>query len=87
MRLVRDVAVDGAGNLYIADEQNHRIRVVTPSGVISTLAGTGVGGFSGDNGPANQARISGPRGVAVDAAGRILIGDTANNRIRRVTLP
>ena len=81
---VRDLAVDGAGNLYIADEKNHRIRRVDTAGIIRTFAGTGVAGFSGDGGPATSARIRAPRGVAVDRSGRILIGDTANHVIRRV---
>ncbi len=84
MREVRDVAVDGAGNLYIADEQNHRIRWVDTSGIMRTLAGTGVSGFSGDGGPSTSARIRGPRGVAVDPSGRVLIGDTGNHVIRRI---
>jgi sugar lactone lactonase YvrE len=82
---VRDVAVDAAGNLYIADEENNRIRRVDPSGIMSTFAGTGSSGFSGDGGPPAAARISGPRGVAVDASGRVLIGDTGNHRVRRVS--
>jgi myo-inositol-hexaphosphate 3-phosphohydrolase len=81
---VRDVAVDAGGNIYIADELNHRIRRVDTTGVIRTFAGTGVAGFSGDGGPATSARIRGPRGVAIDAAGRVLIGDTGNHAIRRV---
>ncbi|HEV8624845.1 MAG TPA: phytase [Acidimicrobiia bacterium] len=81
---VRDVAVDGAGNLYIADELNNRIRWVDTSGIIRTFAGTGVSGFSGDGGPATSAQIRGPRGVAVDPQGRVLIGDTGNHVIRRV---
>jgi len=84
MREVRDVAVDPAGNLYIADEQNHRIRWVDTSGIMRTFAGTGVAAFSGEGGPATSARIRGPRGVAVDPAGRVLIGDTGNHAIRRV---
>ena len=84
LRRVRDVAVDAAGNVYIADQENHRIRRVSPSGIITTFAGTGVTGFSGDGGQADAARVAGPRGVAVDADGRVLIGDTGNHRIRRV---
>jgi streptogramin lyase len=82
---VRDVAVDGAGNLYIADEVNHRIRRVDTGGIIRTFAGTGSSGFSGDGGPATAAQIRGPRGVAVDPQGRVLIGDTGNHAIRRVS--
>jgi DNA-binding beta-propeller fold protein YncE len=80
----RMVTFDQAGNMYIADEQNHRIRWVDTSGIIRTFAGTGVSGFSGDGGVATAARIAGPRGVAVDPQGRVLIGDTGNHAIRRV---
>ena len=81
---VRDVAVDPAGNVYIADEQNHRIRRVSPSGIITTFAGTGTSGFSGDGGTPQSARVAGPRGVEVTPSGDVLIGDTGNHRIRRV---
>ena len=80
----RGVAVDGAGNLYIADR--FRIRKVDSAGTITTIAGTGEGGFSGDGGPATQAQISAPYGVAVDGAGNLYIADTGNVRIRKVTL-
>ena len=80
------VAVDGSGNLYIADTWNGRIRRVDPSGTITTLAGTGRWGFSGDNGPAVQARLRNPDGVAVDGSGNLYIADTGNHRIRIVTL-
>ena len=79
------VAVDAAGNLFIADSGNNRIRKVTPDGVISTVAGTGMRGFEGDFGPAASARLNGPRGVAVDAAGNLFIADSSNHRIRKVT--
>jgi sugar lactone lactonase YvrE len=83
----RDVAVDSAGNVYVADETANRIRRVSPSGVVSDFAGTGSAGLSGDGGPAGQARIKGPRGVAFDTAdGSVLIGDTGNSRIRVVRL-
>ncbi len=78
-------AVDAAGNLYIADMGNHRIRKVTPSGMISTFAGTGAAGYSGDGAQAPQAQLNLPRGVAVDAAGYVFIADTNNNCIRKVT--
>ena len=84
LRRVRDVAVDAAGNVYIADQENHRIRRVTASGVMSTFAGTGTGGFSGDGGEPAAARVAGPRGVEVTPAGDVLISDTGNHRIRRV---
>jgi hypothetical protein len=79
------VAVDAAGNFFIADYSNNRIRKVTPAGTMSTIAGTGTRGFSGDGGPATSAQLSSPPGVAVDAAGNLFILDPANNRIRKVT--
>lgn len=79
------VALDGAGNLYIADSWAHRIRKVTAEGRISTVAGTGARGFSGDGGPATEARISGPACVRVDAAGNLLVADRYNNRIRKIS--
>lgn len=79
------VAVDSAGGVFIADTTNHRIRKVTAAGVITTVVGTGVAGFSGDGGPAIAAQLSGPQGIAVDAAGNLYIADTNNNRLRRVT--
>ena len=78
-------ALDAAGNLYIADSGNHRIRKVTPQGMISTYAGTGTPGFAGDGGQASSATLNQPRGVAVDAAGNLFIADTNNNCIRKVT--
>jgi hypothetical protein len=78
------VAVDAAGNLYIADNGNHRVRRVDPSGVITTVAGTGAQGFSGDRGPAIAAQLNSPVGVAVDTAGSLYIADRGNERVRRV---
>ena len=65
------VAVDGAGNLYIADRNNHRIRKVDAAGTITTVAGTGESAFSGDGGPASEAQLRDPYGVAVDGAGNL----------------
>ena len=79
------IAVDGAGNVFIADSVNNRIRMVTPNGVISTVAGNGTSGFAGDGGPAVAAEIAYPQGVAVDGSGSLFIADTNNQRIRKVT--
>jgi uncharacterized protein (TIGR03437 family) len=79
------LAFDNAGNLYISDTNNHRIRKVNSSGVISTVAGNGSQGFSGDNGPATSAMLYYPEGIAVDAAGNLYIADTSNLRIRKVS--
>ncbi|MGW0933127.1 NHL domain-containing protein [Streptomyces sp. NPDC002644] len=81
----REVAVDRAGNLYIADSENHRIRKVTADGQIRTVAGTGTAGFSGDDGPAASAELNCPYGVAVDSTGTLYIADTDNHRVRQVT--
>ena len=79
------LAVDNAGNIYIADHGNNRIRKVTAAtGIISTVAGNGTAGYSGDGGAATSAELSGPGGLVVDAAGNIYIGDFGNNRIRKV---
>ena len=79
-----DVAVDEAGNIYIADAYNGRIRRVDISGTIATIAGTGERGFAGDGGPAVDAQLADPLGVAVDRAGNLYIADAYNYRIRRV---
>ncbi|MGH9720099.1 MAG: SMP-30/gluconolactonase/LRE family protein, partial [Bryobacteraceae bacterium] len=85
LSLPRSVAYDHAGNLYIADQVNHRIRRVSTDGVISTFAGTGRAGNTGDQGPATQAALNAPDGVAADSAGNVYILDFGNFRIRRVT--
>jgi hypothetical protein len=79
------LAVDAAGDVYIADSVNNVIRELLPSGTITTFAGTGTAGFSGDGGPAADAELSSPTGVAVDAAGDVLVADTGNDRIRSVS--
>jgi len=78
------VAADSHGNLYIADTFNERIRKVDTSGIISTVAGRGGAGYSGDGGPATQAKLRNPIGVAVDGSGNLYIADQNNNRIRKV---
>ncbi|MBK9169994.1 MAG: hypothetical protein IPM24_21380 [Bryobacterales bacterium] len=78
------LALDTAGNLYISDSGNARIRKISPSGQISTVAGNGVFGFAGDGGPALQAQLNGAEGVAVDSAGSLFIADRDNRRIRKV---
>ena len=78
------IAVDGAGNVYIADTFNHRIRKVDTAGVITTFAGTGAAGDTGDTGQATAAELNLPFDVDVDAAGNVYIADTGNSRIRKV---
>ncbi|MFJ4769427.1 RICIN domain-containing protein [Streptomyces uncialis] len=79
------VAVDSAGDVYIADADNHRIRKVTADGKISTVAGTGVAGFGGDGGPAASAQLNFPVGVVVDSTGSLCVPDLRNQRVRRIT--
>ena len=79
------VAMDSTGNLYIADTGNQRIRKITSKGVISTVTGTGVAGFSGDGGAATIAQVSSPGGVAVDGSNNLYIADTNNYRVRKVS--
>ncbi|MBI3250188.1 MAG: PD40 domain-containing protein [Deltaproteobacteria bacterium] len=78
------VAVDSAGNLFIADSHNHRIRKVASNGIISTVAGTGVLAGDGDGGPATSARLAYPTGVVIDSTGNLFIADTYNYCIRKV---
>ena len=79
------VAVDAAGNVFIADAADHRVRKVTIDGNISTVAGDGFPGFRGDGGPGVAARLNTPYGVVVDHTGTLYIADLGNNRIRKVT--
>jgi len=78
------VALDAAGNLYISDTYNYRIRKVDTNGIITTIAGDGASGFSGDGGSATYARLDLPWGIAVDAAGNVYFADSRNHRIRKV---
>jgi uncharacterized protein (TIGR03437 family) len=80
------LALDAAGNLYIADTNNHRIRKIGTDGNINTVAGTGGASSSGDGGPAASAALNSPEGVAVDSAGNIYIADTASHRVRKISL-
>lgn len=78
------VAVDPAGNIYVADTANNAVRQITSKGTVSTFAGTGAAGFSGDGSAANKAQLNAPQGVAVDSAGNVYIADTGNYRVRVV---
>lgn len=81
------VAFDASGNLYITDSGNNRVRkVAAGNGVITTVAGTGEAGFSGDGGPATSAQLSYPFGVAIDASGNLFIGEEGTSRIRKVAV-
>ena len=82
--LVAGVALDSAGNLYVSDYYNNRVRKIS-KGIVSTIAGDGTLGFSGDGGPAANARLNRPSGIALDAAGNLYIADTANARVRKVS--
>jgi sugar lactone lactonase YvrE len=85
LRFPFGVAVDGAGNLFIADSGNHRIRRVDAgTGIITTVAGTGDRGFQGDGGSATRAQLAGPQGLVVDGTGNLFIADRDNSRVRRV---
>jgi streptogramin lyase len=80
-----DVAFDAKGNLYLADTFNHCVRRIdAASGVISTVAGNGTKGFSGDGGPATQAQLNEPYGLAIDRSGNLYVVDRLNRRVRRV---
>jgi uncharacterized protein (TIGR03437 family) len=78
------VAIDAAGNIFIADANDHRVRKVAADGTISTVAGDGTPGFRGDGGPASGSRLNTPYGVALDRAGNLYIADLGNNRVRKV---
>jgi uncharacterized protein (TIGR03437 family) len=80
----KGVAIDGANNVYIADTNSSRIRKIDANGIITTIAGTGVPGFSGDSGPANLAVLNGPAGISFDLAGNLYLADTGNNVVRKI---
>jgi len=81
------VALDAAGNVYVSDYYNHRIRKIAPSGLVSTLAGSGVGAASGGyaEGPGTTAKFNYPMGLAVDASGNVFVADAQNHRVRKIT--
>ncbi len=79
-----NISIDANGNIYVSDEGNQRIRQINTAGIITTAAGTGTAGFTGDGTAAVGAKISDPEGVAVDLFGNVYIGDAANNRIRKI---
>src|SRR5262249_18710090 len=81
---LQGVVVDAVGNLYVADQNNQRIRKVDTAGIISTAAGNGDFGYSGDGGLATAASLSGPEGIAVDTAGNLYFSEFSNPRIRKV---
>jgi sugar lactone lactonase YvrE len=78
------LALDGSGNLYISDSDNHRIRMLNGEGNITTVAGTGEAGFAGDGGPAVDAQLQAPAGLAFDPGGELVIADQGNNLVRKV---
>ncbi len=82
------VALDSAGNIYVGDQSNNRIRKVTIStGIITTIAGSSTSGsYSGDNGQATSAALNNPTGVSLDSVGNVYVADQVNNRIRKVTI-
>ncbi|HXB73239.1 MAG TPA: hypothetical protein VNY05_33690, partial [Candidatus Acidoferrales bacterium] len=80
----RGVAVDDNGNIFIADTGNHRIRQITPDGVIHTIAGQNGAGFAGDGGPSTSSQLNSPGGLFLDATGTLYLADTNNNRVRRL---
>jgi len=81
LRFPNGVAVDSAGNIFISDGGNNRIRKVTSSGLITTIAGTGAAGFSGDGGPASRAVLRDPFDLLLDGAGNLYVNDSGNNRV------
>src|SRR5580658_10390735 len=87
LNMPHEIRFDARGDIYIAERDNHVIRKVDmKTGVISTVAGTGVAGFGGDGGPGNKAQLRQPHSILFDSAGRLLICDIGNHRIRRLNL-
>lgn len=84
LKVPANLAISPDGELYIADRENHRVRKVDSKGIITTVAGNGTAGFSGDGGPANMASLDLPSGLTFDSKGNLYIADRSNNRIRKV---
>jgi hypothetical protein len=82
----REIAADFAGNVFIADTDNNRIRKILPDGTVTTIAGNGIKGFAGDGGPATSAALNGPHDIAVDTSGDVYFVDSNNNRVRKIGL-
>src|ERR1039458_5327621 len=80
---IQGIAIDRLGNLYLSDTDNHRVRKVS-GGAVTTIAGTGVAGFSGDGKSALNAQLNFPYGLAVDSAGNVYVADLGNQRVRRI---
>jgi hypothetical protein len=78
------MAIDGAGNWYIADSGNHRIRKVSPDGIITTIAGTGSYGYTGDGGPALSAQLGDPFALVIDGIGNVYVVDRYYSVVRRL---
>ncbi|MBT5376625.1 MAG: hypothetical protein HOL15_07415 [Nitrospinaceae bacterium] len=85
LTLVDGIAVDRAGNIYLSHRSKNRIRKVSPDGIITTIAGNGIAGYSGDGGPALEAALNFPAGLALDEQNNLFIADRNNHRIRKVT--
>jgi uncharacterized protein (TIGR03437 family) len=83
----KGVAVDAAGNVYISDTLNNRIRMVTPNGIITTVVGTGAQNYTGDGGLATTATLNHPAGISIDSVGNVYIADNGNNAIRQYAPP
>ncbi len=78
------IAIDNSGNIYITESENHCVRKVSPSGIITTIAGTGMAGYSGNNGPAIAAKLDQPHGIALDATGNIYVVENNNDCVRKI---
>lgn len=84
LRTPNAIALDSSGDIYVCDMLNHRLREITPDGIIRTIAGTGVASFTGDEGPATLATLAFPIGIAIDVSGNMYFGDALNLRVRKI---